>query len=211
MIFLKKLIKIIIHLISKFYSYKSNVYLNIKLNQIYSEWLSNTFKSINNNFYIKRPIYIIGGKYISIGKNFVAEQRLRLDAYDKFLSQNFDPNIQIGDNVSIEKDCHIACIVSIIIEDNVLIGSKVYISDHSHGSNDISLRPALRNLYSKGPVLIEKNVWIGEGVVVLPGVTIGMNSIIGANSVVTKSIPQNSVAVGNPAKVIRFNNSNDGK
>ena len=207
----KNIFKKITCLISKIYSYESSIFLNIKFNQIYSLWLSNTFKSVNNNFYIKRPIYIKGGKYINIGKNFVAEQRLRLDAYDKFLSQNFEPNIQIGDNVSIEKDCHIACIGSIVIEDNVLIGSKVYISDHSHGSNDITLRPALRKLYSKGPVIIEKNVWIGEGVVVLPGVTIGMNSIIGANAVVTKSIPQNSVAVGNPAKVIRFNNLDDGK
>ncbi|MNY78908.1 Galactoside O-acetyltransferase [compost metagenome] len=63
--------------------------------------------------------------------------------------------------------------------------------------------PAKRRLYSKGPVIIEDNVWLGEGVVVLPGVTIGENSIVGANAVVTKSIPKNCVAGGNPARIIR--------
>ena len=63
--------------------------------------------------------------------------------------------------------------------------------------------PSLRKLYSKGPVIIEDNVWIGEGVAILPNVIIGENSIIGANAVVTKDIPRNSVVGGNPAKIIR--------
>ena len=155
---------------------------------------------------ISYPIYLTGGRYITLGRGFGADKRLRLDAYDEFLGQRFEPIIVFGDNVSIQKDCHIGAINKIIIGNNVFIGGKVFITDHSHGdTNSISLgsAPAERKLYSKGEVVIENNVWIGEGVVILPGVTVGENSIIGANSVVTKSIPKNSIAAGNPAKIIR--------
>ena len=109
-------------------------------------------------------------------------------------------------NVSIQNDCHIGAINKIIIGDNVLIASRVYISDHSHGeitSEALLLPPIERKLVTKGSVIIGDNVWLGEGVVILPGVTIGKNSIIGSNAVVTKSLPENCVAAGNPAIVIK--------
>ena len=94
----------------------------------------------------------------------------------------------------------------IIIGDNVLTGTKVTITDNSHGifsEHDLFFPPELRTLQSDGPVIIEDNVWIGDKVTILPNVIIGRNSIIGANSVVTKNVPPNSVAVGIPAKVIK--------
>ena len=87
-----------------------------------------------------------------------------------------------------------------------MIASKVFITDHMHGEfcvNSLKFPPSSRKLFSKGPVFIEDNVWIGENVVILPGVTIGKNSIIGANAVVTKSIPENTIAAGNPAVIIK--------
>lgn len=65
------------------------------------------------------------------------------------------------------------------------------------------LPPLFRPLFSKGPVIIGKNVWIGDKATILPGVTIGDGSIIGANSVVTKDVPAYSVVAGNPAKIIK--------
>ncbi|MBA0884378.1 acyltransferase [Flavobacterium sp. BBQ-18] len=168
-------------------------------------WKVNEFKQAEN-VYIHYPLNLQGGKYIKLGNNVGFDQRLRLEAFDKFLGDNFSPEIIIGDQVLIQKDCHIGAINKIIIGNNVLIASKVYISDHSHGEITVEallLPPAKRKLYSKGPVIIEDNVWLGEGVVVLPNVTIGENSIVGANSVVTKSIPKNCVVAGNPAKIIR--------
>ncbi|CAA9203703.1 2,3,4,5-tetrahydropyridine-2,6-dicarboxylate N-acetyltransferase [Flavobacterium bizetiae] len=175
-------------------------------NYFYTIWIRNGLNSLGNGSSLSRPIYLSGGKYISIGHNFKCDQRLRIDAIDEFLGDNFSPKIIIGDNVAIQKDCHIGAINKIVLGNNVLLASKVYISDHSHGEINreaLVLPPALRKLYSKGPVIIEDNVWIGEGAVVLPNVTIGENSIIGANAVVTKSIPKNSVVGGNPARIIR--------
>lgn len=182
------------------------MYLNKIINHLYSLYKCNEFKKVESKICLHYPLYLRGGKYITIGNNFYSDLRLRLEAWDEHLGYEFSPNIIIGNNVSINSDCHIGAINEIIIEDNVLIASKVFITDHYHGVIDsevVDIPPSMRKLFSKGAVKIEKNVWIGEGVVILPNVTIGANSIIGANSVVTKNIPKNSIVGGNPAKVIR--------
>lgn len=203
---IKKIISKVVSFCHYFYSYRISMMVKLKYNQIYSIWISNELKKIGENFFVASPLYLLGGKNISIGNNVGFDQRLRLDAIDEFLGDKFTPEIIIGNNVSIQKDCHIGAIDKIIIGNNVLLASKVYISDHFHGEitkEALLLSPAQRKLYSKGPVIIEDNVWLGESVVVLPGVTIGENSIIGANAVVTKSIPRNCVAGGNPARILR--------
>lgn len=164
------------------------------------------FKEVGNDIHFEYPISTIGLSCISIGNNFTARKNIKLRAFKEFQDQKFEPEIVFGNNVSIESDCHIGCINKIIIGNNVLIASNVYISDHMHGLpdySDIEIAPLKRQLSSKGPVIIGDNVWIGEKVIVLPGVTIGKNSIIGANAVVTKDIPEYSIAVGIPAKVIK--------
>lgn len=133
-------------------------------------------------------------------------KRVQMETFEKHNGFDFSPQIIVGNNVSINFDVHIAAINEIIIEDNVLIASKVFITDHFHGNNlreSNALPPSERKLYSKGPVHIEKNVWIGEGACIMPNVTVGMNSIIGANSVVTRDIPPNCVVGGCPAKVLK--------
>ena len=117
--------------------------------------------------------------------------------------QTFNPLLIIEDKVCVNKNVHIGCINHISIGEGTLIGSNVLITDHSHGDNEYCLPPSNRPLYSKGAVVIGKNVWIGENVCILPDVIIGDNCIIGAGSIVTKSIPENSIAVGNPAQVVK--------
>jgi acetyltransferase-like isoleucine patch superfamily enzyme len=163
------------------------------------------FASVGNNITIPYPFHIINPKYIIVGDNVNSMYGLRLEAIDKYANELYSPRISIGNNVSFNTDCHIGCINSIIIEDGVLIASRVFITDHFHGDTSdkyINIPPAIRPLVSKGPVLLKKNSWIGDGVVILPGVTIGENTIIGANSVVTRSIPDNVVAAGIPCKVL---------
>jgi acetyltransferase-like isoleucine patch superfamily enzyme len=154
---------------------------------------------VHGNFMVKNP------SYMNVGKNFLSLNNLRLEAWDDHLGERFHPELVIGDDVVFNCDCHIGCINKVVIGNNVLLASRIYISDHSHGEvnkDALKLPPNQRSLFSKGPVVIEDNVWIGEGVCILPGVTVGRNSIIGANAVVTKTVPPNSVVAGIPARVI---------
>lgn len=203
---IKKILEVILYVVYCMFSPKLFSWMILRLNQLYSIWKANEFKKTGNIFSVKYPLYLYGGKYISIGEGFNSDLRLRLEAFDEHLGHVFSPKITIGNNVSINSDCHIGAINEIIIEDGVLIASKVFITDHYHGeitSKEIDVPPSERKLYCKGAVKIEKNAWIGEGVAILPNVIIGENSIIGANSVITKNIPKNSVVGGNPARIIR--------
>lgn len=168
--------------------------------------LKSQFKLIGENIQIPEPYIFKNPKYISIGDNFSSLYNLRLEAWDEFEGEQFFPEIIIGNDVILNTDVHIGCINKIVIGNNVLFASRIYISDHSHGDitfDALSLPPRKRPLISKGPVIIDDNVWIGEGVSILPNVHIGKNCIIGANSVVTKSFPENSVIAGIPAKLLR--------
>lgn len=151
---------------------------------------------------VRRPLRIRADCTVSLGNRMTTGVDLRIDCFGTG-SINFGKKIQINDHV------HIAAIDHIIIGDNTLIASRVFISDHNHGRFDGNAfedgpdtPPAQRPLHAK-PVHIGKNVWIGEAVCVLPGVTIGDGAVIGAGSVVTRDIPARCVAAGNPARVIR--------
>lgn len=147
---------------------------------------------------------ILGKEYISIGKDFVTLPYLRIECMANYKGEAFHPSLIIGDNVTLNAYCHIACTNKIQIGNNVLVGSNVLITDHSHGALEETDVPfAERKLQSKGPVVIEDNVWIGEHACIMPGVTIGTGSIVGANAVVTKDVPPYSIVGGVPAKIIK--------
>jgi len=113
---------------------------------------------------------------------------------------DFGFKIKLGKGVLVNYDCSLLDTGDITIGDNVLIGpgSKIVTASHPF---DLERRRKLGT--SCKPVVIKDDVWLGAGVIVLPGVTIGARSIIGAGAVVTKDIPDDVVAVGNPARVIR--------
>jgi acetyltransferase-like isoleucine patch superfamily enzyme len=175
--------------------------------QIEYRTLKNSFKKVGDNFRIGKDYTVKNAQYIEIGQNFLALERFRIEAWDKYISQDFNPVIKIGDNVIFNTDIHIGCINSIIIGDNCLFGSKIYITDHHHGDTSLEmlkLPPKDRDLVSKGAVIIKNNVWVGEGVGIMPNVTIGENSIIAMNAVVTKDVPANCVVAGVPASIIKY-------
>jgi acetyltransferase-like isoleucine patch superfamily enzyme len=184
-------------LFNKFYFIKS---------KFFSYWLSSELKLLGKNSFFYYPISLRGGKFISIGDNTSIGARGIITAWDSYNGEFFSPKIIIGNNIWIGEDCHITAINSIQIGNNALIGKKVTITDNSHGKSEpglLEIAPNSRPLYSKGPVILENNVWVGDKVTILPGVKIGKNSIIGANSVVTKNVDENCIVGGNPAKILK--------
>lgn len=168
-------------------------------------WVIRTKLIWKNARIIRFPFDLRGKKYMSISEGFTTGVGCRLEAYPK----NNNKVLFIGKNVQINDYVHITAMENVFVGDNVLMASKIYISDCLHGSysgdiNDSSPHslPIERPLYSKA-VIIEDNVWLGEFVSVLPGTTIGKGTIVGANSVVSKSLPSYVIAVGSPAKPIK--------
>lgn len=114
-------------------------------------------------------------------------------------------NIECGENVFFNVNCVVLDAAKVTIGSNVLFGPSVHIYTATHPLDKMDRR----NFESAKPVTIGDDCWIGGQVVICPGVTIGEGSVIGAGSVVTKDIPENTLAVGNPAKVIRKLNENE--
>jgi acetyltransferase-like isoleucine patch superfamily enzyme len=110
--------------------------------------------------------------------------------------------IHIGDRVRMNQTS-ISAVEHVSIGYAVALARGVYISDHMHGFGDPSLPVRDQPLDRVAPVVIGDGAWLGQNVVVLPGVTIGDNAVIGANSVVTKDVPARTVAVGSPARILR--------
>ena len=167
-------------------------------------WIRKNFKQMNG--IVKSPIFLCGGKYISIGQNTIIGRNVCLQCWDKYKNESFYPELSIGHNSSVRDDGHITCCNKILIGNGVRIGPKVLITDNSHGASTrelLELNPIERPLFSKGPVIIEDNVWIGEKASIMPNVKIGKGAIIGANSVVTKDVSSYSIVGGNPARVLK--------
>ena len=122
--------------------------------------------------------------------------------------QKFDSKIEIGHRVTATGGLQIASQNKIIIEDDVMFATNVFINDALHGYENATVPYKYQQLCKIEPIVIKMGSWIGQNVVILPGVTIGELSIIGANSVVTKSVPDKCIAIGSPARVIkRWENS----
>ncbi|HAV5535575.1 lipopolysaccharide biosynthesis protein [Acinetobacter baumannii] len=159
---------------------------------------------------VRFPIDIRNKKNIDFGVNLTTGFGCRIECFP--IKPTDDKLLKFGKNVQLNDYVHITAAHSVEIGNNVLMASKIYISDCSHGSyignnddSDPRIIPADRPLSVK-PVKIQDNVWLGEFVSVLPGVTIGEGTIVGANSVVSKSLPSYVIAVGSPAKPIKFYN-----
>ncbi|KAF0220663.1 MAG: hypothetical protein FD174_987 [Geobacteraceae bacterium] len=113
------------------------------------------------------------------------------------------PTLSIGDGTYIGRFVHINAWQQVAIEENVLLADRVFISDADHNYENIEVPIRLQGDLFKGPVRLKEGCWLGIGVVVLPGVTIGKNAVVAANSVVTKDVPDYVVAAGIPAKIIK--------
>ena len=189
MSFIDRIIVIFASVIHTFWNYRLYNILQVYKRKFYTVWITKEFASCGkeNKFYGFKMLH--GAKYGRIGNGVRIGSDVVLEIYDKYMEQKFSPKFTIGNDSCIGDESHITCINEIRIGNGVRMGRKVFITDNAHGASDpnmLDIRPNLRPMVSKGPVIIEDCVWIGEMVCIMPGVTIGRGSIIGANAVVTK-------------------------
>lgn len=181
--------------------------LNIKeeREQIELKRIVSQMAIVGQHFICEKNSSIIGAQYMEIGSDCKFGNDAWVACIDRWGNYKYKPHLYIGNRFNMSHYCHIGCVEKIEIGDNVLLGSKVYITDHSHGAiskNSLATPPFERPLVSK-PVKIGNNVWIGDNVCIMPGVTLGDNVIVGANAVVTHSFSANVVVAGVPAQVIK--------
>jgi len=157
------------------------------------------YKYIHYNSRIFFNVRVNGKKYIQLENGCVVQRQGWLLALK---INNVDPILTIREGTAVGDFCHITAVNEVIIEKNVLIANKVYISDNAHSYEDINRPIIFQKVKFINKVVIKEGAWIGENVCII-GASIGRNSIVGANSVVLNDIPDYSVAVGFPAKVVK--------
>lgn len=175
--------------------------------KVFSILISRAFGKFGKNSVIMPPLRISGEDRIEIGDKVFIGKNSWLQALPD--GENRSTAISIGNGTSMVGSCVISAVRNVILEDNVLLARNVYISDHMHKYLDRELPIRSQGLDKITPVIIRRGAWIGQNVVICPGVTIGIGSVIGANSVVNEDIPDYCVAVGTPAHIVKKIKSED--
>jgi acetyltransferase-like isoleucine patch superfamily enzyme len=181
------------------------LYVRKEINKVNKfQKLANKINKGQSSF-IEHPVFKIDlPECISLGKHTSIGSNAWISCYDTYHSQKFSPQIIIGDNVRIGNYAFITSINEICIGNDCLMSDYVFISDHTHGFDPLLEMPlSHQELTSKGKIVIGEKCFIGVKCSILPGVTLGRNCVVGANSVVTKSFPSYSMVGGNPARLIK--------
>lgn len=151
-----------------------------------------------------KGIYLRNPEYISLGNNVFLANNAILSVPDEHVEYGLHkPKLKIEDGVRVNIGTMIAAAKSVHLKKSVNIAQYCFIGDHDHAYKDVTKLIRDQGLANVKPIVINEDTWIANKVTVCSGVTIGKHCVIGANSVVTKDIPDYSVAVGIPAKVIK--------
>lgn len=148
-----------------------------------------------------RPVRIGGEERIALGSRVFIGPGSWLQTLPD--GSNRSVAISIGSGTSIAGACVISAVRCVQLEEDVLLARNVYISDHIHRYTQIGTPILAQGVDKIIPVLIKRGAWLGQNVVICPGVTIGEGAVIAANSVVLSDIPDHCVAAGAPARVVK--------
>jgi len=157
------------------------------------------------------PGALFGEQFIEIGAHTLIGPHVTLSAglYGEELKTATGWSLRFGDNCSIGRNSFFVSRVGIDVGDDVTMGPNVYVTDHNHRYDDVSL-PIKQQWMSEAPVTIGPGCWLGAGAVILPGAQLGRNVVVAAGSVVRAGvIPDFSVVAGVPAKVVRQHDGTD--
>jgi acetyltransferase-like isoleucine patch superfamily enzyme len=164
---------------------------------------SGRLAALGENSIIQPPALIIGHEQIHIGRDVVVHAGAFFSVLAEYEGVRYDARLTIGDRVTLGFDVVIACAESVEIGDDVQSADRVFIADTYHEYRDVSLPAGNQGPAKPRPVTIGAGAFLGIGCAILPGVTLGEGAYVGANAVVTADVPARSVAVGNPARVVR--------
>lgn len=162
------------------------------------------FKKHNPKALVDKTINLRLPKYIHCEDVYIGKNS-KLSCWDTYnnIKLNTIPNITISSGFRATSNFSIQCANKVIIKENVLVASNVFIIDYNHGNNPLTKSYLQNPLDISSGVIIEEGCWIGNNVTILGGITIGKKAIIGAGAVVTHDIPEYCIAAGNPARVIK--------
>jgi acetyltransferase-like isoleucine patch superfamily enzyme len=176
--------------------------------RLYTLVLFSSFRGFGKRSVITPPFRFHNLRHIQVGNNVIINSNCWLQVVTERPTDDL-PLLILQNEVSVGMNATISAAKKIIIEDHVLLGRNVFITDHGHEYQDISVPIDGQGIGKSAEVRIGAQTWIGQNAVVLPGATIGRHCVIGANSVVNSSIPDYCVAAGTPARIIRRYDSMD--
>jgi acetyltransferase-like isoleucine patch superfamily enzyme len=159
--------------------------------------MRSSFESLGPRSRLSLPIQLEGAGRIAIGNHVYLGPGCWL------LTHEPGGHLEIGDGTSIAGYCVLSAATSVRIGRKVLFARNVYIADHRHGFERGDVPVLEQEIADLRPVVVEDGAWLGQNVVILPGVTIGQGAIVGAGSVVRDDVPPRCVAVGAPARIVR--------
>lgn len=160
------------------------------------------FRSMGSTTFVSPFIQSVGLDCVSLGSRSRISRNTRLLALKRYGTQSFSPHISIGDNVSIGFGCTLSCVNQLDIGHDVTIGDNVYIADSHHDYSNPTLG-VLDQPLLPGRITIGQGAWVGYGAFIAGDVSVGERSVVGANSVVTRSVPAYTVVAGVPARPVK--------
>lgn len=172
----------------------------------YLEIVKLRFRFSNNGGSLGRPYRVLYSRYVHVGERVRVKKHSRIECIPSFHGCKYSPQLVFEDGVIVGYNCTFFCTDLLTIGKNTILAGGCLVTTENHGINPESGEPYHVQPLKSAPVQIGQGCWLGQNVCVLPGVHIGDRCIIGANAVVNKDIPDYSIAVGVPARVIKIYN-----
>lgn len=158
--------------------------------------------SLADSALLARPLRLVNAHCISIGERSIIGRNTLLQPITGYLEQTFTPTLIIGNDCYVGPDCQFHCVNRIEVAEGCVLSDQVYVSDVGHGMDPRQDLIMDQPVSSKGPVTLGAHSFVGFGAVLLSGVALGERAVVGARSVVTRSVPAFTMVAGNPARPI---------